>query len=69
MEADVDLSSATDEELRAELDGAKKFLDALMSGAPLGNPFEGREEAKKAELRRTIAAIQSELDKRNAARP
>jgi hypothetical protein len=64
----MDLSHATDEELRAELDGAQKFLSALVSGAPLGSPFEGREEAKKAELHQTIAAIQSELDKRNASR-
>lgn len=58
----MDLSHATVEELRAELDGAQKFLGALMSGAPL----EGREEAKKAELHQTIAAVQSELDKRSA---
>jgi hypothetical protein len=64
----MDLSHATDEELRAELDGAQKFLSALVSGAPLGSLFEGREEAKKAELHQTIAAIQSELDKRNASR-
>jgi hypothetical protein len=63
----MDLSCATDEELKAELGGAQKFLGALMSGAPLGSPFEGREEAKKAELHQTIAAIQSELDKRNAS--
>jgi hypothetical protein len=65
----MDLFQATDEELRTELDGAQKFLDALMNGAPLGNPFEGREEAKKSELHRMIAALQSELDKRNANRP
>jgi hypothetical protein len=64
----MDMSRATDEELRAELDGAEQFLGALMRGAPLGSPFEGREEAKKAELRRRIAAIHSELDKRNASR-
>jgi len=49
-ESDMDVSRATDEELRAELDGAQKFLQALMSGAPFENPFEEREEAKKAEL-------------------
>jgi hypothetical protein len=64
----MDLSRATDEELRAELDGAQKFLGALMTGTPLGSPFEGRDEAKKAELHQTIAAIQSELDKRNTVR-
>lgn len=64
----MDLSRAKEEELRAELDGAQKFLDALMSGVPLGSSFEGREEVKKAELHQTIAAIQSELDKRNASR-
>jgi hypothetical protein len=46
----MDWSRAPDEELRAQLDGAQEFLNALMSGAPLGSPFEGREEAKKAEL-------------------
>jgi hypothetical protein len=65
----MDLSRATDEDLRAELDGAQKFLSALMSGAPLGRSYEGREEAKKAELHQGIAAIQSELDKRDASRP
>jgi hypothetical protein len=49
----MDLSIATDDELRDELHGAQEFLAALMSGAPLGNPFEGREEAKKAELHQT----------------
>jgi hypothetical protein len=63
----MDLSKATVEELRAEQDGAEVFLDALMKGVPLGSPFEGRDEAKKAELLQTIAAIQSELDKRGPA--
>jgi hypothetical protein len=56
----MDWSRATDEQLRDELDGAQKYLDALMSGARL----EGREEAKKVEVQETIAAIKSELDKR-----
>lgn len=59
----MDFSLATNEELRAELDGAQKALDA-----PLGRPLDGREEAHKSKLRRRIAAIQSELEKRNASR-
>ena len=62
----MDLSQHTDEELRDELDGAQKYLDALMGGAFLGNPFDGREEAKKSELHRKITTLRSELDKRNA---
>jgi len=46
----MDLFRATDEELRAELDGAQQFLGALMSGTPLGSPFEGREEAKEGRI-------------------
>ncbi|MBI1869036.1 MAG: hypothetical protein HYS06_12215 [Methylocystis sp.] len=64
----MDLPHATDQELKDELDGAQKYLAALMSGAPLGQNFEGREEAKMAEVRQTITAIQSELDKRHANR-
>jgi|HubBroStandDraft_4_1064222.scaffolds.fasta_scaffold1244814_1 hypothetical protein len=61
----MDFSNATDAELRAELDGAQRFLDALMNGVPLGQPFDGREEKTKTELRLKIMAIQSELDKRD----
>lgn len=64
MEASVDLSSASDEEIRAEIDGMQKFLDALLSGASLN----GREQLKKAELIRKIGTYKSELNKRNAPR-
>ncbi len=59
-----DLSRATKEELKAELDGMQEYLDALNSGSFLGNPLDGREEPKKAELVRRIAMFRSELDKR-----
>jgi hypothetical protein len=68
METMVDISNASDEEIRSEMAGAQEFLAALTSGAPLGLPFEGRDEAKMQELRSFIAACQSELDRRNAAR-
>jgi hypothetical protein len=64
MEADVDLSNATDQELRDELDGAKKDLGALVNA-----PLMGREGSKITEMDRMIASIESELDKRNADRP
>jgi hypothetical protein len=63
MEADVDLSHATDQELRDELDGAKRDLGALVNA-----PLMEREGSKIAEMDRMIASIESELDKRNADR-
>jgi hypothetical protein len=63
MEADVDLSHATDQELRDELNGAKRHLGALVNGR-----LEDREGSKITEMDETIAAIESELDKRNAHR-
>jgi hypothetical protein len=64
MEATMDLSGVSDEEIREEIEGMQKFLDALMKGVGLG----GREEAKKAELIHKIEAYKSELDKRHANR-
>jgi hypothetical protein len=64
MEADVDLSNATDQELRHELDAAKKDLGALVNA-----PLVEREASEIAEMDRMIASIESELDKRNAHRP
>ena len=55
---------ATDQELRDELDGAKKYLGALVNA-----PLERREGSKIAEMDRMIAVIESELDKRNADWP
>jgi hypothetical protein len=63
MEADVDLSHATDQELSDELDGAKRDLGALVNA-----PLIEREGSKIAEMDRMIASIESELDKRNAGR-
>jgi hypothetical protein len=60
----VDFSQATDDELRAELEGMQLALDAS-----LGRPFDGREERKKADLLSGIEAIKTELDRRNAQRP
>jgi hypothetical protein len=59
----MDFSQATDEELKAELDGMQLALSA-----PLGRPFDGREERNKADLRSKIEAIQEEFDRRNAPR-
>jgi hypothetical protein len=63
VEAKVDFSQATDEELKAELEGMQLAL-----GAPLGRPFDGREERNKADLRSKIEAIEAELNRRNAQR-
>jgi hypothetical protein len=60
----VDFSHATDQELRDELDTAKKRLGALVN-----TPLEGREGSKIDEMDRTIALIESELGKRNANWP
>ncbi len=59
----MDFSQFTDDELRAELEGMQIAL-----GAPLGHPFDGREERKKADLLSKIEAIKTELDRRNATR-
>jgi hypothetical protein len=64
MEADVDFSHATDQELRDQLDGAKKYLGVLVNA-----PLVAREGSKIAEMDQTIAVIESELDKRNAHWP
>ncbi len=69
MEAELDLSRATDEGLRSELDGLQKALSATMSGAGPGRPFDGRDERLRIDLQQKIAAIELELAKRNAARP
>ena len=63
MEADVDLSHATDQELSDELDRAKRDLGALVNV-----PLMEREGSKIAEMDRMIGSIESELDKRNGGR-
>lgn len=60
----MDLSNATDQELRDELDAAKKDLGALVNA-----PLVEREASEIAGMDRMIASIESELDKRNAHRP
>jgi hypothetical protein len=57
----VDFSQATYEELKAELEGMQLAL-----GAPIGRPFDGREERKNADLRLKIEAIEVELERRDA---
>jgi hypothetical protein len=69
MEAELDLSHATVEALRSELDGLQKALSAIMSGAGPGRPFDGRDERLQIDLQQKIAAIELELAKRKAARP
>ena len=59
----MDLSQFTDDELRDELEGMQLAL-----GAPLGQPGDGREERKKADLLPKIEIFKTELEKRNAAR-
>jgi hypothetical protein len=55
------------DDIRAKLDEAQEMLDVLQSGnLHIGRPFEGRTEAKIADLRRQIAEYQSILDKRDA---
>ena len=61
MEARVDLANATDVELIAEMEAMRLAL-----GATLGQPFDGREEAKNADLHEQIKAIKAELERRNA---
>ena len=57
----------SDQEIRAKMAEAQEFLKALESGnLHIGQPLEGRTEAKIADLRRQIAMYQSILDKRRA---
>lgn len=60
----MDFSHATDQELRDQLDRAKKYLATLVNA-----PLEEREGSKIAEMDRVIAEIEAELDKRNANWP
>ncbi len=60
----MDFSQFTDDELRAELEGMRLAL-----GAPLGRPFDGREERNKVDLLSKIEAIKTELDRRDAPGP
>ncbi|WP_213775094.1 hypothetical protein [Bradyrhizobium sp. dw_78] len=56
-------SQSTDDDLRAELEGLRLAL-----GAPLGQPFDGREERNKADLLLKIEEIRTELEKRRLPR-
>ncbi len=64
----MDFSSATVEELSAELDGVQEAMKAIRSGAGPGRPFDGRDERLLVELQQKEAAIKAELAKRNAPR-
>jgi hypothetical protein len=63
MEANVDLSKDTDDELLAEIEGMKLAL-----GTSLAHPFLRREEQKNPGLLAQIEAIKIELDRRHAHR-
>ena len=56
-------------DIEARLAEAQEMLEGLQSGnLYIGQPFEGRTEAKIHDLRRQIAEYQSILDKDNAKR-
>jgi hypothetical protein len=53
--------------IKAKVAELQEMLGALQSGhLHIGEPFEGRTEAKIADLRRQIAQYQSILDKQQA---
>ena len=64
----MDLSHATDEELKSELEGMQKALEAVMSGAGPGRPRDGRDERMQVDLQQQMEAIKSELDNRKVSR-
>lgn len=57
----MDLSQATDDELKAEREAMRIAL-----GATLGAPHDGREERKNASLRSQMEAIDAEMDRRHS---
>ena len=58
-----------DEQNEIKLAEARQMLEALESGnLHVGSPFEGRTEAKIADLRRKIAECQIIKDRSDAAR-
>jgi hypothetical protein len=57
------------DDIKAKLAEAEEFLEGLRSGnLYIGLPFEGRTEAKMADLQRQIAMYRSILDRRHAPR-
>lgn len=60
----LDFSHATDQELRDQLDRAKKYLATLVNAR-----LEERDGSKIAEMDRVIAEIEAELDKRMQTGP
>lgn len=62
----MDLSQATVDTLKDELDGLRTALKAVGSGAGPGRPFDGRDERLQVDLKQRMAAIEAELAKRNA---
>jgi hypothetical protein len=63
VEVCVDYSQLKDDVLLVELEAMRLAL-----GAPLGHPFDGREERNKVTLGAKIEAAEAELAKRNAPR-
>jgi hypothetical protein len=60
----------SDDALKAKISEAEEFLAALESGhVHIGDPFEGRTEAKIYHLKRQIEMYQSILGRRDALRP
>lgn len=58
----------SDDALKAKISETEELLAALESGhVHIGNPFEGRTEAKIYDLKRQIKMYQFILDKRRAA--
>ncbi len=57
------------DDIETKLAEAKEFRDGLRSGnLHIGAPFEGRTEAKIADLERQIAMYQAILDRRYTSR-
>ena len=70
METAVDADPDSDEAIKAQIAECQTFLEALESGnLHIGAPYEGRTEARIADLKRRIAMYQSILEKRRAAMP
>jgi len=59
--------SGGNRDIEAELAEAQEFLRGLESGnLHIGQPFEGRTEAKIADLKRQIATYEAILEKQGA---
>lgn len=59
----------SDADVQTRISEAEEFLEALRSGnLHIGMPFEGRTEAKIADLQRQISMWRSILDRRQVQR-